>query len=113
MRTKVIQLIIVIVTSTLALSAVFLLVNPREKPLPYIILPVVIVWILLFSVLRALALIVRKRETRLTKIILFSVTSMAVLLLLLAGIGQLQPVDIALVSALAILLSFYFYRSWS
>jgi hypothetical protein len=99
--------------SSLSLLGFFLLVNPEGKPLPYIFLPVVLIWVMLFSFAQILIKVVFKDTSRMRTVIVFVAVSFIVLLLLLSGIGQLTVSDVVLASVLVMVSTFYFYRTWS
>jgi len=91
----------------------FLFVNPAGKPLVYIFLPVVLVWVFLFCLLQILTNFLFKQRSLLRSILSFMAVSTAVLLLLLSGVDQLTGVDVVLSVGLVLISSFYFYRMWS
>lgn len=90
-----------------------MLVDPIGKSLVYVFVPVVLVWLALFSLLRLLMELFVDQPGKLHKVMVSVGVSFVVLLFLLSGIGQLTFVDIVLVTILSILSIFYFYRSWA
>lgn len=88
-------------------------VNPEDKPLFYIFVPVVLVWIFLFMVSQIIIAIIFKEKSRIKSILSVSIVSAIVLLLLLSGLNQLTVADIILSTSLVLVASFYFYRMWS
>lgn len=101
------------VISTMCLFGFFVFVSPEGKPLPYIFLPVILTWIMLFSFAQFISKLLFKDSSRVRTVIVFVCVSFAVLILLLSGIGQLTASDIVLASVLVIVSTFYFYRTWS
>lgn len=98
--------------SALALSTILLLVDPGGKSLIYIFIPILLSWLLLFSIGKLLLFVFYPKHHSLHTYIVLTLVSMAVLLLLLSGIGQLRVVDIVLITSLTLIIAFYFYRSW-
>jgi hypothetical protein len=96
-----------------ALTAFFLFVQPEGKPLIYIFLPVLLVWVFLFCLTQIIAAQVFKESSLLQSILSFTGVSMAVLLMLLSGVDQLTTVDIVLSVSLVLISTFYFYRMWN
>jgi predicted neutral ceramidase superfamily lipid hydrolase len=90
----------------------FLLISPEEKPLVYVFLPVIFVWAFLFSLVRLITVVVFKKTSRMYTVMGFVGVSFVVLIFLLSGVGQLTIRDVVLMSALALIGSFYFYRAW-
>jgi len=105
--------VLAFIISTLSLLGFFLFINPEGKPLPYIFLPVVLIWVMLFSFAQIIMGLFFKESSRVRTIMVFVTVSFMVLLLLLSGIGQLTGSDIVLASVLVIVSTFYFYRTWS
>lgn len=104
---------VIFVLSSIALFSFFIFVSPEGKPLPYIFLPVVLTWVMLFSFAQIISKLLFKENSRIRTVIVFVCVSFAVLILLLSGIGQLTVSDIILASVLVIVSTFYFYRTWS
>jgi hypothetical protein len=105
--------IILALSSFSALVLIFINIDPEGKPLVYIFVPVVLVWIFLFSLLQIVLSIFFKQKSLLRSIISFIGVSTVVLMLLLSGVNQLKGIDIILSAGLVIVSSFYFYRMWS
>ena len=106
-------LVILFLACAISLVAVFGLVNPQDKQIIYIFLPVILIWGLIYSTLMLIIHNVLKITSKLGEIIVFVVSGFVVMLLLLSGIGQLTTGDIVLTTFLATVSTFYFYRSWS
>jgi len=104
---------LVVVVSFSAIVASFLLISPENKPLPYIFIPVVLVWVFLFSLVRSLFAVIFKAESRIRTLMVFVCVSLFVLLGLLSGVGQLSVSDVVLAFSLVVVSTFYFYRMWS
>lgn len=85
---------VVALSSLFAIAASFLLISPENKPLPYIFIPVVLVWIFLFSLVRATFAVIFKAESRIRMLMVFVCVSLFVLLGLLSGVGQLSVSDV-------------------
>lgn len=95
------------------LAVIFLLINPQDKPIAYIFVPVLLVWLILYSVARLALLLFIKEPSKLHVVIASVSVSLLVLLFLLSGIGQLTLPDVVLVVSLGAVCAFYFYRSWT
>jgi hypothetical protein len=91
----------------------FVSVNPEGKPLVYIFIPVVLLWIFLFTVVQGLLMVIFKKKSQLRSILSIAGVSTVVLLMLLSGVNQLNVADIILSFSLVMVSSFYFYRMWS
>jgi hypothetical protein len=104
---------VVALVSFSAIVATFLLISPENKPLPYIFIPVVLVWLFLFSLIRSTFAVIFKTESRVRTLMVFVCVSLLVLLGLLSGVGQLSISDIILAFSLVVVSTFYFYRMWS
>ncbi len=111
MRQK-IKLLMMFIASLTVLVLLFILVNPENKPLILIFLPVLLVWITLYSLTKLAVLTFISKPTKLHTVISFMLTSLVVLIFLLSGIGQLTLTDIVLVVLLGSVSGFYFYRTW-
>lgn len=107
------NLVLSMLISLSVLVIVFTSINPENKPLVYIFLPVVIGWIFLFSLLNLLIILIFREKTRLQGLLTFAVVSSSIILLLLSGIDQLTVRDVLLTAFLALTSAFYFYRSWA
>lgn len=105
--------ILLLVTSFAVLVGFFFMIDPEGKPLPYIFVPVVLVWVFLFCFVQTIFSLIFNKHSRIRSIISFVGVSMVVLLLLLSGVGQLTTSDIVLSGGLVLISSFYFYRMWS
>lgn len=90
----------------------FLFIDPSNRSLVFVFIPVVLFWLLLFFLSQMLIGLFVRRNKRLFTILAIIAVSTVVLLILLSGIGQLSVVDIVLTTCLCIVCSFYFYRSW-
>lgn len=99
--------------ASLLLLATLMLINPTEKSIIFIFVPVALVWVMLFSLCRMYILLFVRHNKKLYTVLSFVSVSVVILLLLMSGIGQLKIIDIALVGLLACISAFYFYRSWS
>jgi hypothetical protein len=95
------------------LVSFFLFVQPEGKPLIYIFVPVVLVWVFLFCLTQIIMARFFKESSLLRSIVSFMGVSSVVLLLLLSGVDQLTSMDIILSVSLVMISSFYFYRMWS
>ncbi len=102
-----------LLVSLTVLILFFLLIQPEGKPLPYIFVPVLLIWVILYSVTQLMLRIMFKGESRFRSIISFMGVSSIVMLVLLSGVGQLSYSDVILALALVIISGFYFYRMWS
>jgi hypothetical protein len=105
--------ILLCLSSFSALILLFTNVDPEGKPLIYIFVPVILLWLFLFSLLQIVLTIVFKQRSLLRSIISFIGVSTLVLMLLLSGVNQLTSIDIILSVGLVAVSSFYFYRMWS
>jgi hypothetical protein len=99
--------------SLIALMSLFMLVNPENKPLPYIFGPVLLAWVFLYSLSRSILSIIYTEDSRVRSLIVFVSVSLVVLLGLLSGVGQLSVSDVILAFSLVAVSTFYFYRMWS
>jgi len=106
-------LLVLILVDIILLLGVLLFINPESKSLIYIFLPILLVWIAVFNILKLIDTILFKKNKKIHTVLIFVGTSLLVLLLLLSGIGQLTLRDVFLSSGLAVVSSFYFYRSWA
>lgn len=103
----------IILVGTASLITMFLFVNPEDKSLIYIFIPVIILWITLYNSVKLLLLVFMKQPSKLHTVFAFVGVSFLILLFLLSGIGQLSTRDIVLVVCLAVVSGFYFYRTWA
>ncbi len=94
------------------LFVAFLFINPIDKPLIYVFIPVVLFWGLLFSVIHLVSRVIYPGKSKVRSILIFVSVTTIVLLLLLSGVGQLTVGDVVLTVCLSAISSFYFYRSW-
>jgi hypothetical protein len=99
--------------SLAALIGFFLLIDPEGKPLVYIFIPVVLIWIILYSIVQVITIFFFNEKSTLRSILTVVGVSTIVLLLLLSGVDQLTVADILLSMSLVFITSFYFYRMWS
>lgn len=113
MMSSKLRLLLVFSISVTVIIGLFLLVNPEDKPLIYVFIPVLLLWVALFSFVRLLTEIFIDRPGKLHRVIAATGVSFAVLLFLLSGIGQLTAVDFILLLVLGVISVFYFYRAWS
>lgn len=107
-----IKLLAVFLSSSALLLLIFVLVNPEGRHLILIFLPVILLWIMLYSGAKLILEIFMKKTTKLHSVITFVITSFIILLFLLSGVGQLTLRDIVLVVTLGVVSGFYFYRTW-
>lgn len=103
----------ILLISFAALTSFFLFVQPEGKSLIFIFIPVVLAWILLFSLVQLLVAMFFKEKSVFRSIISFVGVSLVILLLLLSGVDQLTITDVILASGLVLISGFYFYRMWS
>ena len=106
-------LVLLSLSSMIALLGLFFFVNPQGKQIIFIFLPVLMIWVFLFSFLSLMIRVLLKNTSRLGEVIVFVISGLGVMLLLLSGIGQLTSGDIILTVFLAAVSTFYFYRSWA
>lgn len=104
--------IVLTVASLISLISLFLLVQPEGKSLIYIFIPVLLLWIFLFSLVSIMMILVFKTNTRLHTIATFVGVSAVVLMVLLSGVDQLTVTDVVLATGLVAVSGFYFYRMW-
>lgn len=102
-----------LIVACVALLMTLIFINPSEKSIIFVFIPIVLVWVMLFSVCRIYILLFVRHNAKLYTVLSFVAVSVVILLLLMSGIGQLKVVDIALVGLLACISAFYFYRSWA
>jgi hypothetical protein len=94
------------------LISFFLFVNPSDRSLVFIFIPVVLFWLLLFFASQIAIRLFLKDSSRILYVLSTIVVSTIVLLILLSGIGQLSTGDVVLTTCLCAICSFYFYKSW-
>jgi hypothetical protein len=104
--------IVVSLLSFAALLMVLLLINPRDKPLVYIYIPIILASIAIFALLRVFTSILTMSK-RTSLISSSTLTFSLMLLLVLSGTGQLSWSDIILTVTLSVVGVFYFYRTWA
>lgn len=109
----VLKYLLIPIASLLLLIFFFVSVDPEGKPLIYIFIPVVLLWIFLFSSVQGILMLIFKKKSQLRSILSVTGVSTVVLLLLLSGVNQLTTADIVLSFGLVFVGSFYFYRMWS
>jgi len=90
----------------------FLFIDPSDRSLVFIFVPVVLFWLMLFFTAQIFIKLLAKDHRKLYNTLAIIGISTIVLLLLLSGIGQLSVADIVLTICLCAICSFYFYRSW-
>lgn len=112
-HTKIIKPGLLALVSFITLACVMLFIDPTNKSVVYILIPVLLVWLASFSVLQVTGLIIFKGQNALYTIFSMVVTSAGVLLMLLSGLGQLSIRDMVLTLLLTLIASFYVYRTWS
>ena len=107
------RLLFISVSAFSVLLAFITLVNPRDKNIAYIFVPVVLFWIFITSLLLYVANKALKSYSIFSKSLVFSLSSVSVLLLLMSGIDQLSLGDVLLSTSLGVIVIFYFYRTWA
>jgi hypothetical protein len=112
-KRKQLHYFILSIISLTALVGFFLLIDPEGKPLVYIFIPVVLIWIVLYSIVQVVTLFFFNEKNTLRSILTVVGVSTIVLLLLLSGVDQLTIADIILSMSLVFVTSFYFYRMWN
>ena len=100
------------VAAAVALALFVLNVNPQDKPLPVLLIPVILGWIVVYGFLNILLNLLFNKNHRLNKVISFALTTGAVFLLLISGVGAITVGDLLLVVALVVIGTFYFYKTW-
>jgi predicted Na+-dependent transporter len=105
--------IVTLLVSLVALISFFMFVQPEGKSLIFIFIPVVLSWVLLFSLAQLITAMFFKEKSTFRSIITFVSVSLIILLILLSGVDQLTITDVILASGLVLISSFYFYRMWS
>lgn len=98
--------------SFFSLLLFFLFVNPSDRSLVFVFIPVLLFWFLLFFVSQIGIQLLSKGSSRILQALSIISVSTVVLLILLSGIGQLSTTDVVLTACLCAVCSFYFYRSW-
>jgi hypothetical protein len=98
--------------SLFTLLSFFLSVNPSDRSLVFIFIPVVLFWLLLFFVSQVVIQLLSKDSSRILHVLSVIAVSTVVLLILFSGIGQLSTADVVLTTCLCAICSFYFYKSW-
>ncbi len=100
--------------STFSSLVLFLFtVSPRDRNIAYVFVPVVLFWISLSFGMLFVSKKLLKTRSLFSKSLIFSMSSITVLLLLMSGIGQLSFGDILLSTSLGVIVVFYFYRTWA
>ncbi len=96
--------------SALILLLVFMTsVNPNSAPVAFILVPIILSWVFIYSVTRVVVEYVLKRGSG--KVFSILVATGCVVALLLSGLGQLAVRDILLMAILGIVGVFYYERS--
>ena len=99
---------------SLASTALFIVnVDPRGKPLPVLLIPVIITWIMVFTFVKIVSLVFIGKELKLLNVISFAVSTAVIFLLLISGVGELTVGDFVLVVSLVGVGSLYFYKTWA
>lgn len=111
MKSKV-KLTGLLIGSLLLLVTVFLSVDPEGRPLIFVFVPVLLIWVALYSGAKLSIEVFFKNPSKMHSVIAFVASSFLVLLFLLSGIGQLTLRDVILVLSLGVVSGFYFYRTW-
>ena len=112
-KKSIIKFLLLGLASSVALTSFFILIDPEGKPLVYIFVPVILIWIILYSAVRIILSFVFREKNTLRSILTVVGVSTIVLLILLSGVDQLTIADIILSMSLVLVSSFYFYRMWS
>lgn len=111
----IIKTAVLFAVSLFVLSVFILNVNPVGKPIVYLLLPTMLLWVAGFSLLLLLGMMLTSSKTPTNTLFVssFIAVSTTVLLLMLSGVGQLGAGDIILVVLLVAVGTFYFRRTWN
>lgn len=96
------------------LVGLLLFVDPGRGPLIVLLLPVALLWLVLFHTVQSIrVLLFHQSQSTVITTLIGVVTSAIVLLFLLAGVGEVGLQDIVLVFLLASAVGLYIDRTWS
>jgi hypothetical protein len=109
----ILKYLLIPIVSLVLLIFFFVSIDPEGKPLIYIFIPVVLLWVFLFTTLQGVLMTIFKNKSQLRSILSVAGVSTIVLLILLSGVNQLTTADVILSFGLVFIGSFYFYRMWS
>ena len=86
--------------------------NPSETNFMISFIPLILVWVIIFTLSVILMRLLKFISVSLTKIVAVTLASTTTLLIMFSALGDLAFFDIALILALATIGVFYFLRSW-
>ncbi len=102
----------IFVVSFVLLLSFFLFTAPSENSFVLSFMPLILVWVVVFSFIMILRPIFGRLPKKHVKTIAVTIASVVMLLIMFSALGQLAFFDIALLLTLAIVGVFYFRRSW-
>ncbi|MBP6962045.1 hypothetical protein KBB49_00715 [Candidatus Saccharibacteria bacterium] len=102
----------IFVVSFVLLLSFFLFTAPSENSFVLSFMPLILVWVVVFSFIMILSPIFGRLPKKHVKTIAVTIASVVMLLIMFSALGQLAFFDIALLLTLAIVGVFYFRRSW-
>jgi len=103
---------LVFVLSFVLLLSFFLFTSPSENSFILSFMPLILVWIAVFSLIMVLRPLFSRLPKNHVKTIAVTIASVVMLLVMFSALGQLAFFDIALLLTLAVIGVFYFRRSW-
>lgn len=104
------QTVFVFLTSLVLLFLCLIYVNPSNSATPIIFLPIIISWVLATSFIRLALRVGGIKSSKTTTSVSNIVVTVALFLLLLSGVGQLNVQDAIISILLASILVFYIRR---
>jgi len=103
---------LIFVVSFFLLLAFFLFTSPSENSFVLSFVPLILVWIVVFSFIMNLRPALGRLPKKHLKTIAVTIASVVMLLIMFSALGQLALFDVALLLTLAFVGVFYFRRSW-
>lgn len=103
---------LIFVVSFVVLLAFFLFTIPSENSFILSFMPLILVWVVVFSFVMILKPIFGRLPKKHVKTIAVTIASVVMLLIMFSALGQLAVFDVALLLTLAVVGVFYFRRSW-
>lgn len=98
--------------STTLLLFVFTVVEPPENNLLIVFIPLLSVWVLVFSVVHLLIDVLTQSKFRLGNALSASIASSTVLLFMFSALGDVSVFDVGLLMSLTAVGVFYVRRTW-
>lgn len=107
------RIFIIWILSTIILFLFLINTNPERLNFSLSTVPIVLIWVNVFSFLRLISINTKLYEKSITKMLILVIPSFICLLLMLSAFGEIAKFEVVLIIGLALFGVFYFTRTWS